>query len=114
MELAGAGRKPAHTVPDHQDCMLHGYSTSVSRERGQEKDTSCYDSDSNDSSSLQESEIPRYLELVAKYMDEFIVRGTHGAMQWMLDLETYGGKIVLSRMAQHSNGIARRLVGIWM
>lgn len=56
-------------------------------------DTSGDDSDSNDSSSLQESEIPRCLDLVAKYMDEFIVRGIHGAMQWMLDLRTYGRKI---------------------
>jgi hypothetical protein len=33
------------------------------------------------------------LQLVQQMMDRFIVRGSHGLMQWMLDLRTYGLKI---------------------
>ncbi|KAK4999481.1 hypothetical protein LTR66_001501, partial [Elasticomyces elasticus] len=33
------------------------------------------------------------LQLVARMMDRFKVRGSHGPMQWMLDLRTYGLKI---------------------
>jgi len=33
------------------------------------------------------------LQLVAKMMDKFMVRGSHSPMQWMLDLRTYGLKI---------------------
>jgi hypothetical protein len=30
------------------------------------------------------------LQLVQQMMDKFMVRGSHGPMQWMLDLRTYG------------------------
>ena len=33
------------------------------------------------------------LQLVQQMMDRFMVRGSHGPMQWMLDLRTYGLKI---------------------
>jgi hypothetical protein len=33
------------------------------------------------------------LQLVQRMMDKFMVRGSHGPMQWMLDLRTYGLKI---------------------
>jgi hypothetical protein len=33
------------------------------------------------------------IEAVAQMMDRFMVRGTNGPMQWMLDLRTYGLKI---------------------
>lgn len=33
------------------------------------------------------------LQLVQEMMDKFMVRGSHGPMQWMLDLRTYGLKI---------------------
>jgi hypothetical protein len=33
------------------------------------------------------------LQLVQQMMDQFMVRGSHGPMQWMLDLRTYGLKI---------------------
>jgi RecQ family ATP-dependent DNA helicase len=33
------------------------------------------------------------VELVKKMMNHFMVRGTHGPMEWMLDLRTYGMKI---------------------
>jgi hypothetical protein len=33
------------------------------------------------------------LQLVQQMMDKFMVRGSHGLMQWMLDLRTYGLKI---------------------
>jgi hypothetical protein len=33
------------------------------------------------------------LQLVKQMMDRFMVRGSHGPMQWMLDLRTYGLKI---------------------
>jgi hypothetical protein len=33
------------------------------------------------------------LQLVQQMMDKFMVRGSHGPMQWMLDLRTYGLKI---------------------
>jgi superfamily II DNA helicase RecQ len=33
------------------------------------------------------------LGLVARMMDEFMIRGSHSPMQWMLDLRTYGLKI---------------------
>jgi hypothetical protein len=58
---------------------------------------SAYDSDSSD---------PRQrwrkgcLQLVKEIIDQFIVRGTHSLMQWMLDLRTYGLKI-------HYNSTAR-------
>ncbi|KAK4944533.1 hypothetical protein LTR66_014488 [Elasticomyces elasticus] len=32
-------------------------------------------------------------QFVARMMDRFMVRGSHGPMQWMLDLRTYGLKI---------------------
>jgi hypothetical protein len=34
-----------------------------------------------------------YLQLVQQMMDKFMVRGSYGPMQWMLDLRTYGLKI---------------------
>jgi hypothetical protein len=33
------------------------------------------------------------LQLVKQIIDQFIVRGSHGLMQWMLDLRTYRLKI---------------------
>ena len=33
------------------------------------------------------------LQLVQQMMDRFMVRGSHGPMQWMLDLRTYGLKV---------------------
>lgn len=36
---------------------------------------------------------PGVIEAVAQRMDRFMVRGTNGPMQWMLDLRTYGLKI---------------------
>ena len=33
------------------------------------------------------------LQFVQEMMDQFMVRGSHGPMQWMLDLRTYGLKI---------------------
>jgi hypothetical protein len=33
------------------------------------------------------------LQLVQQMMDQFMVRGSHGPRQWMLDLQTYGLKI---------------------
>ena len=36
---------------------------------------------------------PQCLELVTAAMDQFIIRGSHSPMQWMLDLRTYGMKI---------------------
>jgi hypothetical protein len=33
------------------------------------------------------------LQFVQEMMDQFMVRGSHGLMQWMLDLRTYGLKI---------------------
>jgi hypothetical protein len=33
------------------------------------------------------------LQLVQQIIDQFMVRGSHGLMQWMLDLQTYRLKI---------------------
>ncbi len=52
--------------------------------------------DSQSSSSSQEADqviVPGCLECVIKMMNRFMVRGSHGPMQWMLDLRTYGLKI---------------------
>jgi RecQ family ATP-dependent DNA helicase len=55
--------------------------------------------DSEDSQSSSSSqEVDEFigqgcLKCVVKMMDRFMVRGSHGPMQWMLDLRTYGLKI---------------------
>ena len=48
---------------------------------------------SEDRSESSRTESSGCLELIKKFMDQFMVRGTHSAMQWMLDLRTYGRKI---------------------
>ncbi|TKA55481.1 hypothetical protein B0A49_13343, partial [Cryomyces minteri] len=58
-----------------------------------------FESDGLDSDSDSDSSVdtirPRKgcLQFVTEMMDRFMVRGGHGAMQWMLDLRTYGLKI---------------------
>jgi superfamily II DNA helicase RecQ len=65
-----------------------------------------FQEDEFDSDSAYESEhgdnVPRQrrrqqhkgcLQFVQEMMDKFMVRGSHGPMQWMLDLRTYGLKI---------------------
>jgi superfamily II DNA helicase RecQ len=53
-------------------------------------DDSAYESDSG----RQPHRRPKgCLQLVQEMMDKFMVRGSHGPMQWMLDLRTYGLKI---------------------
>ena len=42
------------------------------------------------------------LDTVTKSMDRFMVRGTHSAIQWMLDLRTYGLKIHYNTTAEGS------------
>ena len=50
-----------------------------------------------DTDSADDTEAPEsrhgVIEAVAQMMDRFMVRGTNGPMQWMLDLRTYGLKI---------------------
>jgi hypothetical protein len=43
------------------------------------------------------------LQIIQQMMDRFMVRSSHGPMQWMLDLQTYGLKI-------HYNATLRRHV----
>ena len=52
---------------------------------------SAYESD--DSSHPRPRRHKGCLQLVQKMMDQFMVRGSHSPMQWMLDLRTYGLKI---------------------
>jgi hypothetical protein len=53
-------------------------------------DDSAYESDSG----RQPRRQPKgCLQFVQEMMDKFMVRGSHGPMQWMLDLRTYGLKI---------------------
>jgi hypothetical protein len=61
-----------------------------------------FDDDEFDSDSVYESDDSSYprrrrrkgcLQLLKEMMDQFMVRGTHSPMQWMLDLRTYGLKI---------------------
>ncbi len=52
---------------------------------------SAYESD--DGSSLSRQGRKGCLQFVEEMMDKFMVRGSHGPMQWMLDLRTYGLKI---------------------
>jgi hypothetical protein len=53
-------------------------------------DDSTYESDN----SHQRQRQPKgCLQFVQEMMDRFMVRGSHGPMQWMLDLRTYGLKI---------------------
>jgi hypothetical protein len=47
----------------------------------------------NDDSAPSPRRLKGCLQLVKQMMDQFIVRGSHGPMQWMLDLRTYGLKI---------------------
>jgi hypothetical protein len=55
--------------------------------------------DDDDSAYESDSSRPRRrrpkgcLQFVQEMMDKFMVRGSHGPMQWMLDLRTYGLKI---------------------
>jgi hypothetical protein len=56
------------------------------------------ETDDNNNSAYESGPSPRRrpkgcLQLVQQMMDRFIVRGSHGPMQWMLDLRTYGLKI---------------------
>jgi hypothetical protein len=65
--------------------------------------TTSFESDSayeSDSSNPRQRQRKGCLQLVKEMMDQFIVRGTHSPMQWMLDLRTYGLKI-------HYNSTAR-------
>jgi RecQ family ATP-dependent DNA helicase len=59
-------------------------------------------SDSDSGSSSNSAEPPRKgcLQFVSGMMDKFMVRGSHGPMQWMLDLRTYGLKIHYNTTAQ--------------
>jgi RecQ family ATP-dependent DNA helicase len=52
---------------------------------------SAYESD--DSSNPPRRQRKGCLQFVQEMMDRFMVRGSHGPMQWMLDLRTYGLKI---------------------
>jgi RecQ family ATP-dependent DNA helicase len=60
-----------------------------------------FDEDEFDDDSAYESDSGRpprrrprgCLQFVKEMMDKFMVRGSHGPMQWMLDLRTYGLKI---------------------
>ncbi|CAN9275154.1 unnamed protein product [Alternaria alternata] len=52
---------------------------------------SAYESD--DSSNPPRRRRKGCLQFVQEMMDRFMVRGSHGLMQWMLDLRTYGLKI---------------------
>ena len=75
------------------------------RERGQDTRDSSMDDISNssggDSDGGSEHERrPECLKLVQRYMDQCMIRGTHGAMQWMLDLRTYGLKIHYNTTAE--------------
>jgi superfamily II DNA helicase RecQ len=53
-------------------------------------DDSAYESDSNRPTRRRPKGC---LQFVQEMMDKFMVRGSHGPMQWMLDLRTYGLKI---------------------
>jgi RecQ family ATP-dependent DNA helicase len=55
-----------------------------------ELDDSAYESDS---SGPRQRQPKGCLQFVQEMMDQFMVRGSHGPMQWMLDLRTYGLKI---------------------
>lgn len=75
------------------------------REGRQDDSDSNSDSSSSGSSADSESEAavrPDCLGLVIKHMNQFMIRGTHGAMQWMLDLRTYGLKIHHNTTAEGS------------
>lgn len=56
-------------------------------------DDSAYGSGSDSDSSPAQHQPKGCLEFVRKMMDEFMVRGSHSPMQWMLDLRTYGLKV---------------------
>jgi hypothetical protein len=56
------------------------------------------ETDNNNNSAYESGPSPRRcpkgcLQLVQQMMDQFMVRGSHRLMQWMLDLRTYGLKI---------------------
>ncbi len=75
------------------------------RERGPDISDSSSDdrsSESNTDSEPEDQDRPDCLTLVRKYMNEFMIRGTNGAMQWMLNLRTYGLKIHYNTTAEGS------------
>ncbi|OAL42723.1 hypothetical protein IQ07DRAFT_466806, partial [Pyrenochaeta sp. DS3sAY3a] len=59
---------------------------------------SAYDSD--ESSTPPRPRRKGCLQFVQEMMDKFMVRGSHGPMQWMLDLRTYGLKIHYNTTSQ--------------
>jgi hypothetical protein len=62
-----------------------------------------FDSDSayeSDSSDPRRRRRKGCLQLVKEMMDQFMVRGTHSPMQWMMDLRTYGLKIYYNSTAR--------------
>ena len=65
-------------------------------------DDSCRFSESGNSSEFSHIEASECLKLVKKYMNKFMVHETHGVMQWMLDLRTYGLKIHFNITAEGS------------
>jgi hypothetical protein len=56
-------------------------------ERNEPDDDSAYESDPS------KKRPKRCLQLVQQIMNKFMVRGSYGPMQWMLDLRTYGLKV---------------------
>ena len=71
-------------------------------DEGYGSDSSDSSDDDNSSERSNRTEPPRKgcLQLVRDMMDKFMVRGSHGPMQWMLDLRTYGLKIHYNTSAQ--------------
>jgi hypothetical protein len=56
--------------------------------------------DESDSSNPRRRQRKGCLQLVKEIIDQFIVRGTHSLMQWMLDLRMYRLKIYYNSTAR--------------
>jgi hypothetical protein len=90
--------KVARFLVVQQGLDLSGADLADPEDSGEETDDSAY----------QSGPSPRRrpkgcLQIIQQMMDQFMVRGSHGPMQWMLDLRTYGLKI-------HYNTTLRRHV----
>lgn len=101
----GYQSSPVEESDDEEEREERGGLEKAGEEEGEEKEE---DEEERETASLKKDldkltsskQKVHCLEWVTGFMDEFMVRGTKGPMQWMLDLRTYGLKIHYNSTAQ--------------
>jgi hypothetical protein len=83
--------KTARFMVVQQGLELSGADLADPQDSGEETDD--FDDSAYESGSSPRHRPKGYLQVIQQTMDRFMVRGSHGPMQWMLDLRTYGLKI---------------------